>query len=208
MLYFFTGTDTETLRGKMSAAVGKFSKGKNIVRITDAHSAADLDAALGGAGMFGDERVVVLDNVLGNEELRERLLARLKDIAKSDDVFFMLESGIDADTRKSVEKYAEKTERYDAPKKERDNSIFSLANALQRGQRKELWVGYQRELLKGSAPEAIHGTLFWAAKQAFLRSDTPRSRELVARLAGLPHEARRKGFDLEYALEHFVLSRV
>ena len=208
MLYFFTGTDIEKARDTMNAAVRKSTNGKRVVRITDAHSIADLDAALGGAGMFGDERVVVLDNVLGNKELRERLLARLKDIAKSDDVFLMLESGIDADTRKSVEKCAEKTERYDAPKKERDNSIFSLANALQRGQRKELWVGYQRELLKGSAPEAIHGTLFWAAKQAFLRSDTPRSRELVARLAGLPHEARRRGFDLEYALEHFVLSRV
>ncbi|MEK7093165.1 MAG: hypothetical protein AAB927_01640 [Patescibacteria group bacterium] len=206
MLYFFTGTDAERAREAMNAAVTK-TKQKNIVRITDAHSAADLDAALGGAGMFGDERVVVLDNVLGNDELRERLLARLKDFSKSGDVFFMLETLIDADTRKSVEKYAEKTERFDAPKKDRDNSIFALANALQRGQRKELWVGYQRELLKGSAPEAIHGTLFWAAKQAFLRSDTPRSRALVAQLAELPHEARRKGFDLEYALEHFVLSR-
>lgn len=207
MLYFFTGTDTDKARNAMSAALQK-TKQKNVLRITDAHSVADLDAALGGAGMFGDARTVVLDNVLGNEELREKLFARLKDISKSEDVFFMLESGIDADTRKSVEKYAEKTERFDAPKKERNNSIFALANALQRGQRKELWVGYQSELLKGSAPEAIHGTLFWAAKQAFLRSDTPKTRSLVATLAGLPHEARRKGFDLEYALEHFVLSGV
>ena len=207
MLYFFTGTDTERARNAMSAALAK-AKQKNVLRITDAHSAADLEAALGGAGMFGEKRVVVLDSVLGNEELRERLLARLKGTSASEDMFLMLETAVDADTRKSVEKYAEKTERFDVPKKERDNSIFSLANAFQRGQRKELWVGYQRELLKGSAPEAIHGTLFWAAKQAFLRSDTPRSRTLVARLAELPHEARRKGIDLEYALEHFVLSGV
>jgi len=208
MLYFFTGTDIEKARDAMNAAVKKSTNGKRIVRITDAHSIADLDAALAGAGMFGDERIVVLDNVLGNDELRERLLVRLKDIAKTDDAFFMLETMIDADTRKSVEKHAERTERFDAPKEKRDNSIFSLANALQRGQRKELWVGYQRELLKGSAPEAIHGTLFWAAKQALLRSDTPRFRALVARLAELPHEARRRGFELEYALEHFVLLKV
>ena len=207
MLYFFTGTDTEKARDAMNIALQKMAKKKNVLRMTDAHTVADLEAALGGTGMFGDERIVVLDNVLGNDELRERLLVRLKDIAKSDDVFFMLETTIDADTRKSVEKYSEKTERFDAPKKDRDNSIFSLANALQRGQRKELWVGYQRELLKGNVPEAIHGTLFWAAKQAFLRSDTPRTRALVAELAELPHEARRRGFELEYALEHFVLSR-
>jgi DNA polymerase III delta subunit len=207
MFYFFTGTDSEKARDAMNAMMQNAAKQKRVVRITDAHAIADLDATLGGAGMFGEARIVVLDNILGNEGLRERFFARVKDISRSEDVFFMLESGIDADTRKSVEKYAEKTERYDAPKKDRDNSIFSLANALQRGQRKELWVGYQRELLKGSAPEAIHGTLFWAAKQAFLRSDTPRSRALIAQLAELPHEARRKGFELEYALEHFVLSR-
>ncbi len=208
MLYFFTGTDTEKVRDAANTAVEKSTKNKSVVRVTDAHSTADLEASLGGAGMFGEERIVVLDNVLGNEELREKLLARLKDISESKDVFFMLESGVDAEMRKSVEKYADRTERFDAPKKERDNSIFSLANDLQRGKRKELWVGYQRELLKGNAPEAIHGTLFWAAKQAFLRSDTPRSRTLIAQLAELPHEARRKGFDLEYALEHFVLSSV
>ena len=208
MLYFFTGTDIEKARDAMNAAVKKSTNGKRIVRITDAHSIADLDAALAGAGMFGDERIVVLDNVLGNDELRERLLVRLKDIAKTDDAFFMLETMIDADTRKSVEKHAERTERFDAAKKDKDNSIFALGNALQRGQRKELWVAYQRELLKGSAPEAIHGTLFWAAKQALLRSDTPRFRALVARLAELPHEARRRGFELEYALEHFVLLKV
>jgi DNA polymerase III delta subunit len=213
MLYFFTGTDTEKAREKLSAAVASVAKKKQIIRVTDAHSVADLDAALGGAGMFGlpgqgVERVVVLDGVLSNDELHERLLGRLKDISKSDDIYFMLETGIDAETRKSVEKYAETTERYDAPKKERDNSIFALANSLQRGKRKELWVGYQRELQKGTAPEAIHGTLFWAAKQQFLSHDSPKARALVAELAALPHEARRKGFDLEYALEHFVLARV
>lgn len=206
MLHFFTGTDTEKSRERMSAAVEKIAKKKNILRITDAHTHADLEMALRGAGMFDEARVVVLDNVLGNEELREILLSRLSTLAKSPEDFFMLENFIDAATRKTVEKHAKKTERYDAPKKERDGSIFALGNALQRGKRKELWVGYQRELRKGTAPEAIHGTLFWAAKQAFLRSDTPKNRALVAALAELPHEARRRGFDLEYALEHFVLS--
>jgi hypothetical protein len=58
----------------------------------------------------------------------------------------------------------------------------------------------------------LHGTLFWAAKQMVLKprgaSDSLRGKKLVAELAALPHEARRSGEDLEYALERFVLSGV
>ncbi|HVU75279.1 MAG TPA: hypothetical protein VHD38_00335 [Candidatus Paceibacterota bacterium] len=208
MYDFFTGTDTETLRQKMNAAAEK-SAGKNrLLRITDAHARADLEAALQGPGLFGEKRVVVLDNLTQADALRERLLEAVPTIAESEEKFFILETDVDAATRKAIEKYAEKTERLDVAKKPKDNSIFGLANALQRGQKKDLWVGYQRELMKGSAPEAIHGTLFWAAKQAFLRSNTDKNRALVAALAELPHEARRRGFDLEYALELFTLSRV
>jgi DNA polymerase III delta subunit len=206
MYYFFTGTDTNALREKLAAAAEKAAGKARIVRITDAQSLADLDAALQGPGLFGEQRVIVLDNVTLADPLRERFLASLPRIAESEEHFFVLETDIDATTRKIIEKHAEKTERLDAGKKAKDNSIFGLANALQRGQKKELWVGYQRELMKGSAPEAIHGTLFWAAKQAILRSNTDKNRALVAALAELPHEARRRGFDLEYALELFVLS--
>ena len=208
MLYFFTGTDSEALRKLLSAALSKHAKGRDIVRITDAHTRADLDAALSGGGMFGGARAVVLDHLCAQEELREALVSSLKRIAAAEDPVFLLESGIDAETRKLFEKYAEQTERKDLPKREKDNSIFALGNALQQGKRKELWVGLQRQLHSGTAAEAIHGSLFWAAKQALLRHDSPRNRALVAQLAELPHEARRKGFDLEYALEHFALSRL
>ena len=91
--------------------------------------------------------------------------------------------------------------------------MFALANALRRADKKALWVGYQRELAKGGAPEAILGVLFWAAKDMFIKSkegtrESNRAKKLVAELAELPHEARRNGFDLEYALERFVLSAI
>lgn len=208
MYFFFTGTDSESLREKLAVAAQKTAGKAATLRITDAHTRADLDAALQGPGLFGEKRVVILENLTQNDALRERFMDSLPQLAKSDETFFILETDIDASTRKAIEKYAEKTERIDAAKKAKDNSIFNLANALQRGQKKELWVGYQRELMKGSAPEAIHGTLFWAAKQAMARSDTAKNRALIAALAALPHEARRKGCDLEYALELFVLARV
>ncbi|MHB1086873.1 MAG: hypothetical protein ACYCZ0_03955 [Minisyncoccota bacterium] len=206
MLYFFSGTDTDKARAALNKAVERTAKNMTVVRITDVHTRADVDAALQGGGMFGGERVV-FDNVYANDDLRELLSEALPRIAKSKDMFFMLEGALDAAARKSVEKYATEFERFDSRKIAKAETIFSLANALQSGKKKDLWVGYQRELLSGKAPEAIHGVLFWAAKQLLLKSDTPRARMLVAELAELPHEARRQGFELEYALEHFVLSR-
>lgn len=206
MLYFYSGTDTEKVRTKMNTAIEKAARGADIVRITDAHSLADLEAALQGRGMFAQRRIVVFDGVLAHPELRDILLARLTQAAESADVFFVYEGAPDAAARKAVEKYAAQSERFDAPKTAKRENVFALANALQQGDKKTLWVGYQEEIHKGAAPEAIHGVLFWAAKQALLRGNSPHNRALVAELAALPHEARRRGFDLEYALEHFVLS--
>jgi len=213
MLYFFSGTDSDKARAAMYAAIEKSAKKASVLRITDAHTKPDLEASLQGPGMFGlpgqgAERVVVFDNVYQSDELREVLSDRIPVLAKSADAYFMLEGALDAATRKSVEKHAEEFSRFDEKKAAKKESVFELANALQYGKKKDLWVGYQKELHAGKAPEAIHGVLFWAAKQLLLKNYSPRARLLVAELAELPHEARRQGFELEYALEYFVLSRV
>ena len=214
MLYFFHGSDRERARQSLGNVLEKSSKDKEVLRITDAHSVADLSAALSGPGLFslssGGGRAVVLDSIVGgsNDELREKLLSSLESLKKSSEDFYVLEGSLDALTRKRIEKYAETFEKFDAPKKEKDNSIFDLANALQRGDKKALWVGLMREYAKDSAPEAVHGLLFWGAKQMVLKAqakERPRAERLVAALAELPHETRRRGEDLGYALERFAL---
>lgn len=213
MLYFFFGSDRDKARSAMNKAVEKAAKRADVVRITDAHALADLQTALSGPGMFSSERVVVFDSIVGgtNEDMREHLLRSLEAMRDSEEQFFVLEGALDAATRKQIEKYAEKSEKFDVPKKEKDNSIFALSNALQKGDRKALWVGLMREFSKGAAPEAVHGLLFWGAKRMFLtaRGEKERSHaeNLLAKLAELPHEARRRGEDLEYSLERFVLSK-
>jgi len=198
----------------MRANVALFEKrGMGTMRISDANSVDDLRASLRSGGMFTTERIVILEGVLENDEMRGILIAELPTLKSSTDHFFMLEEKPDAATRKLVEKHAEKFERFDAGKKsDGGTTIFALANALRAGNKKALWVGYQRELLNDAAPEAIHGVLFWAAKDMFLKSrsdsDKTRAKKLIANLTELPHEARRRGEDLEYALERFVLSGV
>ncbi len=210
MLYFFSGTDRNKARTAMQKEIARVSKGGEVVRVTDAHTVSDFSAAMQGGGMFSTgARTVVFENLLLHEELSAVLLDSLETLKTSTDTFFVFEEKTDAATRKKIEKYAEKSERFDAPKGERDNTAFDMANALQRGDKKNLWVSYMRELAKGSAPEMLHGILFWAAKQQFLKSNgaaKQKAARTLTELAELPHEARRKGFDMEYALERFVLS--
>lgn len=214
MLHVFLGTDRKKARDAMNAQIGKLKgySGYSRVQITDANSLADLGSALSGGGMFAQQQAVVLDGIFGNEELRERAISSLESMKKSEDAFFIFEEKLDAATKRSVTKYAEKVETFDAAKKAPDNAIFKLRFALEKRDKKTLWVGLMREYAAGKAPEAVHGFLFWAAKQMVLsgRGDAARdrARTLLARLAELPHESRRKGFDLEYALERFVLSEV
>lgn len=213
MFYFFHGSDRDKARTALNKALEKAVKQADVLRITDAHSVADLQSALQGPGMFAKARVVVLDSVLGgdNEEMRANLIGGLENLRDSEEYFYILEGALDAATRKQIEKYAEKSEKFDAPKKEKDTTIFALSGALQKGDRKALWVGLMREFAKGSAPEAVHGLLFWGAKRMLLgarsENDSTRAKKLVANLAELPHESRRRGEDLEYSLERFVLSK-
>jgi hypothetical protein len=215
MLHFFSGTDRQKAREALVVALEN-NKGAMVpiapiapLWITDAHALADLYTALSGGGMFAQVRSVVLDGVLSNDEMRNALLASLPVLKASAESFFMLEGAIDAATRKQIEKYASVSEKFDAKKPIEEKTIFALANALQRGDKKALWIGLMREYGKGSAPEAVHGLLFWGAKQQLMRNATDaRARALVALLAELPHEARRRGEDLSYAIERFALSRV
>ncbi len=212
MLYFYSGTDREKARAEMGKVIKRHSgKGVSVVRITDANSTADLRAGLSGGGMFDAKRTIVLEGLSAQEEMLDIMLASLATMRDSEEDFFVFEEKPDAVLRKTIEKHAETSERFDAPKMKESASIFSLANALKRADRKALWVGLERELAAGGAPEAIHGVLFWGAKQMLLAAhdgsaEQHRGAKLVAELAELPHESRRNNLPLEYALLRFALS--
>lgn len=212
-MYLFVGTDREKARMALNAEVEKFSKkGTRVVRISDVHSVNDLRAALQGPGMFDSARVVILDSILTNEEMNAVFFDVLPALAESPEHIFMLEGKLNAEIRKRIEKYAESTKKFDAAGKKKDGGIFGMANALRRADKRSLWLDYQRQLAEGTAPEAVHGVLFWGAKDMLMKSRDEKSRgrakKLIAELSELPHEARRRGEDLEYALERFVLSGV
>ncbi len=217
MIRFFIGTDRAKARAALEAAVVRHAEGgARIIRITDANSPEDLLAALqsgvGETNLFAERgaRALVLEYVLEREELREALLQALPTLAAARTAVFALEEKVSADIRKRIDAFAEEVNKFDGKTARESPAIFALATALRRGDKKTLWVRYQEQLAADAAPEAIHGVLFWGAKDMLLKSRDERSagraKRLVAALAELPHEARRRGEDLEYALERFVLS--
>ncbi len=210
MLFVYVGSDREAARAKMSRDMVQKKSGV-VTRITDANSLADLRAVLQGGGMFGEKRVLVFEEVCTNPELCPIFLDAFEYLSSSSEDVYVYEEKPRAELRKNMEKHAARVEKYEAIKKERDTSIFVLAEALRCKDKKKLWIGYLREIAKGSAPEAVNGVLFWAAKDLMAKAGADaekraRAQKLLALLAELPHEARRRGEDLEYALERFTLS--
>lgn len=215
MLHLYYGTDRKKVRDALNSTLEKM-RASNIIRITDAHTIEDLRAALGGGGLFDDERTIVLESTLAHDFMRPLVIDALSRIADAHDTFHLFEEKIDAATKRRLEKHAEKSTVFDLPKGAARPAgrpgfnVFSLADALKRKDKKNLWIGYQRALAAGNAAESIHGIFFWAAKDMLLKarsdSDTVWSRSVIRTLMELPHESRRRGEDMEYALERFVLS--
>lgn len=205
MLQVIYGSDGQKVHEKVREVLGCFDG--SVVRITDVHTESDVRAYVGGRGMFDAKCAVVFDGVATRKELWEIVLDNAAALAESEDVFVVCESSLDAASKKVLSKHAASVEMFDLPKEKKQSDIFAMANALKRGDKKTLWVEYQRALARGDAPEAIHGVLFWGAKQMALaaRPLQGRAAHLLASLAELPHEARRRGFELEYALEKWVL---
>src|SRR3989344_4618826 len=157
MLYFYSGTDREKARDTLNKALAKAAKKQPIVRISDANTLADLSEALRGSGMFGQTRAVVLDGVFGNEEMREIVLEALPHMGRSDELFYILEGKLDAETRKRIEKHAETSERFDAKKEKEGGRFFPFFFCLKAGEKKGAGGGTPGAFLARGAPGGFSG---------------------------------------------------
>ena len=106
------------------------------ITITDAHTIADVEASFAGGGMFARPRLVIFDGIFVHPEMREKLLEALPNLKTSDDIFIFLEDKLDAATKRSVAKYAEKMEQFDAAKREKDNAIFAYDSRSKKATKK------------------------------------------------------------------------
>lgn len=232
MLYVLYGSNREKIRDeshKMLGALAKKRPGAQVFRLSEGVDvSARLEELIESRGLFENKHIVVLDFVLGSEDVRDTVVAHAQDMAESGHIFVVLEEKLDVKTKKSFEKYAQECKVFDVKeKKEERFNVFSLADAVARRDRKASWVALQRALREEIVPEEIHGVLWWQIKTLLLvaRGDTDglkpfavsKARSCVKnfseaeldavlkKLLTIYHESRAGGPSLDIALEQFVL---
>jgi len=237
MIYFLYGHDRQKAREKANALKDSLLKKKpnaSFYRIeSDNWNEAELDNLIEGQGLFEAKYIVLFDYTFENEEAKERILLKLDEIAASEHVFIFLEEKLDKESLKALEKKAEKTQEFEAKeeKAKPEFNIFGLSDALGRRDKKNLWILYLQALKNGSAPEEIHGTLFWQIKSMNLATQATTAAEsglkpfvfskakgfaknyskeelknLSSKLVEIYHEAHRGSYELQSALEQLILS--
>ncbi len=235
MLYLIHGNDFEKARGKARELIAALQKKKpdaEVFRLEDEMvSEGKLVELAGSQGLFERKYIVFADNVFRSEEAKEIVLGKLKMLAESENIFIFLEDELNKTDLKELEKFAEKVQQFSSPlKKEKPFNIFTLTEMLGRREKRGLWILYQKALAQGLAPEEIHGVLFWQIKamlaamltktaeeagfkpfvfqksRAFAKNySVAELKNLSAKMVAVYHNARRRGPDLDIALERLIL---
>src|SRR3989338_7969264 len=150
MLYLFCGTDTEKAREKHFSFVKKLREkhpDASFAEIDDeSFTPASIDTLVNTQGLFAKTLIASLRTLSRNPEAGEFLKKNAKKLAQSPTIFIVYEE----DARKTyldpLLKYAEKTERCDAPPAQKAPAplVFAFADAVAARDKKEAWGLFAR----------------------------------------------------------------
>lgn len=221
MIYLLHGTDTIKSREKLRALLdGIFMKkpDASFIRIeAENFDESGINEFIGAQGLFENKYIIVFDNLFTDNPpdsgAKEVLLKNLKDISKSQNIFIFLEKKLNKTELLKFEKYAEKIQFFplgNPVTKLKKFDVFSLANAIGKRDKKNLWTLYQKAKMSNIAGEQIHGVLFWKIKSVILSGKSAHYSEdelkkLSASLVSLYHDTRRGMHEIDTALERFIL---
>lgn len=228
MLSVFYGTDRTAVRDAAQKEYEKVGVTPTIIEDSTYITGA-VASAVGAASLFGGVECFVLDTPSGDEDFEAEVIGSLKELAESQNIFIVLEGALLADAKKKYAKHAKTVEEFTAQKAERFNS-FTLAEALAKKDKKNLWVLLQEANAAGLRPEEIIGMLWWQLKALRLAKLTRTAEEagmkdypykkakqslglfkageveqLSRSLLELYHEAHQGKRDMDLALEEWVL---
>lgn len=180
MLHVFCGSDTVAVRTKALATLAPFEEAGIVpVRLEcEVYEAGALEHFLGGASLFGEVTVCVLDTPSGDELFSTAVTTALPELAASPNTFVLIDAAPLAAYRKALEKHATSFTEIKAAAAERGNP-FALGDAFAARDKKALWIELQKQLRRGARPEELVGTFWWQLKSI--------------RLAALTHTAEEAG---------------
>ncbi|HEU4677160.1 MAG TPA: hypothetical protein VFS75_00385 [Candidatus Paceibacterota bacterium] len=165
MLYAYFGEDTAAVRNEAFRALRRMEKGALVTTVTaDTWNAAALSDLAGGASLFGEAQVIVLDTISeGGADAKAELFERLDVLKGSSHNFILIEGSLKADEKKRLAKVAEEAKEMEGEKAERFNA-FAMTDALLRKDKKSLWLLLTAAWREGLSNEEIIGVLFWQLK--------------------------------------------
>lgn len=217
MIYLLHGTDTIKSRKKIHTLLDSmFAKKPDASFVWVEAGEFDnnrLKEFIGGQGLFENKYIIVFDNLFSDNETKEVVLKNLKEISKSENIFIFLEEKLNKTELNKFEKYAEKIQNFKlggGVTKLKKFEIFSLANALGKREKKDLWVLYQKAKMNNIADEQIHGILFWKVKSLILSAKSQHYsqeelKKLSNKLVSLYHDTRKGIHEMDNIMERFIL---
>jgi len=237
MLYLLHGQNFKESRKKLHSLIeGLLSREPNASEFrvdNDNFSPNLLEEMISSQTLFAGRYIVVMDKVLDGKENQEIILKKLKEISKSENIFIFIEEKLNKTIISRFEKWAEKVQNFSSleVKNQEKFKIFSLTDALGRGDKRNLWVLYQKALGEGIPAEEIHGIISWQIKNILMIKDDKNPKDLglnpfVLRktltfaekfekakliklsesLVEIPHNSRRGIEEFDVSLEKFILS--
>jgi len=236
MIYFLHGTDTHKSRKKMHEVLQSLSvkrPNSEIFKITGENwSETQFDELVESQGLFDQKYIVVLDFLLGNKEIKECVLNKLKKMQEVPHWFLVLDGSVDAPTVKKIEKVSYKTQEFEVSEKKKESPIiFSITDKLLTRDKKKLWISYVDLMSQGIPAEEVHGVFFWTVKNMIIASRVGSQKEsgltpfsyskalsggrnykleelqkMSSDLVEMTHRVRRGDGDLETMLEKWILS--
>lgn len=179
MIYFYYGTDVETARKKAKVTVDSLLVKKpdaTLVKIGDEDISESRIAELClTQALFSNKYIVFLYKTFDNKNNKELIVKKIKDIARSENIFIFVEGKMDKVSFTKIENNAEKVQEFLKPEKaltkkellaQKGEKIdfFEFADALGRRDKRQLWVLYQDALREQVPAEEVHGIFFWQIK--------------------------------------------
>lgn len=212
MIYLFAGDDfKEKLKHyeNFSASIGKDAE---IFSISNNNFSENIfENLLGGAGLFNTKKIIFFSNILEREENEEAILARLMDMADSNDAFIFLEGKLGKPVLDAFKKARAEINYFEEPKEKKEKfNNFLLANAFGDRDKLRLWIYFRQAVDLGVSLEELVGVMSWKAKDMILKKNFYKFKKeelqnIAFVLATILPQARREGQDDEAELERYFL---
>lgn len=177
-MYVLYGSDEKSAREKLSTLTeGLRAKRPDAEYLRITEEEYTLPAMLEYCtrqGLFEKKSIVLLDCILQNKEAGESVMGHLKEIADSENIFIFLERVLDTKTILHMKKFAVKVQEFERAivRGPTQPTIFSIADAFGRKDKRLAWVLYTQAIDKGVSAEEIYGIMLWQVKSMILASES------------------------------------